>query len=579
VWYRENRLVTAALEDALGTLLSRGTSEEVINTVRSKPVNEQGFFIGQLMKNPLLSFEELNQAVTGKLQPQIRPENLPTPFEISVIKMFEAPQQLWAQVTLRKLRARPVDSSNYIYYWFPGRTPEEQEWNIIHEFERISHWAKAMLEEDSRFQLNAYKTFDEATQESNEWHRMMAGLGNDKYYTPFKKDEHGNIVDERIVYTYADGWRVVNVLEENDLKVEGNRMNHCVGSYCRAVTDGKTNIYSLRDPRNQPKVTIEINNDNIIEQIKAHSDEVPEKDLRLRLAEWFAAKEPPVYFESGDDGWDGPDWEVNSGEDLRYNIYEEAYGNEMYSDEEIPGTGADYHRDYGVGGKPPDYSRNVLDLRIWQLLDSVEEAVKEDRVANSSTLHEAFDALVDVLIDHDIKLMNAVLNHDKDYFDKNYIYDYQTDSFNFDKLRNALGVFDIAGRYADVFQEYADDEELPTTISGNVDHEEMVDNSSQYMLYYRTLEEMFSRLVSTTRFSVMNELYRKLVNRNLVKDLVDASENKLPSAKERYEKSKNDPKLMTHKEDYPPGYFNGNYNEFDEHGWQYASRRRWYRKA
>jgi hypothetical protein len=41
------------------------------------------------------------------------------------------------------------------------------------------------------------------------------------------------------------------------LKFEGDTMGHCVGQYCDEVGSGKSNIYSLRDRRGEPHVTIE----------------------------------------------------------------------------------------------------------------------------------------------------------------------------------------------------------------------------------------------------------------------------------------------------------------------------------
>lgn len=41
------------------------------------------------------------------------------------------------------------------------------------------------------------------------------------------------------------------------LKYEGDTMGHCVGGYCDAVASGKSRIYSLRDAKGEPHVTVE----------------------------------------------------------------------------------------------------------------------------------------------------------------------------------------------------------------------------------------------------------------------------------------------------------------------------------
>jgi hypothetical protein len=44
---------------------------------------------------------------------------------------------------------------------------------------------------------------------------------------------------------------------ENALKYEGETMGHCVGGYCPDVMEGRSRIYSLRDAKGEPHVTIE----------------------------------------------------------------------------------------------------------------------------------------------------------------------------------------------------------------------------------------------------------------------------------------------------------------------------------
>lgn len=45
---------------------------------------------------------------------------------------------------------------------------------------------------------------------------------------------------------------------EDALKYEGETMGHCVGGYCPDVVSGQSRIYSLRDKKGQPHVTIEV---------------------------------------------------------------------------------------------------------------------------------------------------------------------------------------------------------------------------------------------------------------------------------------------------------------------------------
>lgn len=45
---------------------------------------------------------------------------------------------------------------------------------------------------------------------------------------------------------------------QDALKYEGDTMGHCVGGYCDDVASGRSRIYSLRDAKGQPHVTIEV---------------------------------------------------------------------------------------------------------------------------------------------------------------------------------------------------------------------------------------------------------------------------------------------------------------------------------
>lgn len=45
---------------------------------------------------------------------------------------------------------------------------------------------------------------------------------------------------------------------EDALRYEGETMGHCVGGYCEDVIEGRSRIYSLRDKKGQPHVTIEV---------------------------------------------------------------------------------------------------------------------------------------------------------------------------------------------------------------------------------------------------------------------------------------------------------------------------------
>jgi hypothetical protein len=65
------------------------------------------------------------------------------------------------------------------------------------------------------------------------------------------------IVPGEIIYTLPDGWTVQLLTTPAQLKSEGEVMQQCVGEYCERVEEGEAVIYSLRDVRGRPHVTME----------------------------------------------------------------------------------------------------------------------------------------------------------------------------------------------------------------------------------------------------------------------------------------------------------------------------------
>ena len=65
---------------------------------------------------------------------------------------------------------------------------------------------------------------------------------NGAYYDP-KGERH----------VHPDSEKVANAL-----KYEGDTMGHCVGGYCPDVLEGRSRIYSLRDAKGEPHVTVEV---------------------------------------------------------------------------------------------------------------------------------------------------------------------------------------------------------------------------------------------------------------------------------------------------------------------------------
>ncbi len=80
----------------------------------------------------------------------------------------------------------------------------------------------------------------------------------------------------------------------DQLKYEGDTMGHCVGGYCDDVASGNSRIFSLRDAKGEPHVTVEVEPDRVKENklmsawTQADVPEV-EQERRMALANKFYA--------------------------------------------------------------------------------------------------------------------------------------------------------------------------------------------------------------------------------------------------------------------------------------------------
>jgi hypothetical protein len=120
--------------------------------------------------------------------------------------------------------------------------------NRIVDLRLILDWAI-----DTKSDLFAF-TFQEAFEQQGAWHLEMIS----KY--DIEKIEIPNIDNDRIVFRFSDKKHFLYLLNAEELKYEGKIMGHCVGgsNYKQKLKNGLSLILSIRDSKNEPHVTIEI---------------------------------------------------------------------------------------------------------------------------------------------------------------------------------------------------------------------------------------------------------------------------------------------------------------------------------
>ena len=92
------------------------------------------------------------------------------------------------------------------------------------------------------------------------------------------------IVPAEVVYAFPDGWTVQLLTTSAQLESEGDVMQQCVGEYCERVQEGKSVIYSLRDARGNPHVTMEFNpHTHRFTQIYGKQNQNPKEEYAARV--------------------------------------------------------------------------------------------------------------------------------------------------------------------------------------------------------------------------------------------------------------------------------------------------------
>ena len=122
-------------------------------------------------------------------------------------------------------------------------------------------------------------SFEQALKAEHDWIEAKA-----KAYTKRQDDaaaEEGTtlFVDLSSLGEKWVGWRWVRVESALALDREGALMRHCVGSYAEDVAEGRKEIYSLRDPEDKPRLTVEARGSTLA-QLKGYANGACPEELR-----------------------------------------------------------------------------------------------------------------------------------------------------------------------------------------------------------------------------------------------------------------------------------------------------------
>ncbi len=142
------------------------------------------------------------------------------------------------------------------------------------DFQYIIDWAKK-----DRPNIFSF-SFEEAYQKSKNWHEELAK--NSKFIVLNEE-----IDKERVIYVSNNKKYFFIVLNPNELDIEGDIMKNCVASYKQKVILGNCIIISMRDMKNQPHVTIEVDvKTNTVVQIRGKANQVPNNEYMKIITEF-----------------------------------------------------------------------------------------------------------------------------------------------------------------------------------------------------------------------------------------------------------------------------------------------------
>ncbi len=142
------------------------------------------------------------------------------------------------------------------------------------QFQYIIDWAKK--DKPDIFRLD----FEQALEKSKEWHDNLKSTGK---YRIFEDDKDEN----RVIYKSKDGNFFFILLNPDDLDAEGDIMRNCVGTYKDKVIKGYSLIISMRDMKNQPHVTIELDiKTSTVTQIRGKANTTPSKEYMKIITEF-----------------------------------------------------------------------------------------------------------------------------------------------------------------------------------------------------------------------------------------------------------------------------------------------------
>ena len=294
-WYQVLKF-SISIEERLQQIgVPQNNIPEIIKFLESNQSKIPAFF-SELKNNPNLTPKELGQVRTKQIKEQVSPYKDLLDVEIGRYSNKNYSQWVYIQL-IKQLGIRhhkQVDPK--IQDVLRGIIQRTNEYG--RKFSEISDWVNS-----AQPNIASY-SYEQAVQASDLWHEEQAAKGEGKIYD--------TINPENIVFgphwidpktnkpnPAQEGWTIQRITTKNDLLVEGNLMNHCCGDYINRMLNNQISVYSLRDPKNGPHVTIGVDGDGkTVTQLFGNSNQTPKPEYQAMIKTWILSGKGPIYSEN-----------------------------------------------------------------------------------------------------------------------------------------------------------------------------------------------------------------------------------------------------------------------------------------
>lgn len=433
MWYR-----FASLQDEVEKLRTQGVNETILAVFSDSKFDNaaKGKMLGAIKQNPNITLQELEN---------LSSQNKPTREEKFILDNFTNERfKNWLFHKLKSWRIPPQKPNGEYDHNLPSGGMNGDHANFLEQALHAQDFVNNIEANDPDYNLGL-KTWEQVVEDTNEWEQILIGKGGGKFYNP---------ADREVVMSYPDGWNMVNVNSENDLDVEGAKMHHCVAGYWDAVRRGQSRIYSLRDPQNQPKATIEIQGDKVIQIKGPNNASINDEGLVEKIRDFFDDRDDIQKTSTGrsriadyfDDWQERTYWHYDP-ETIGYAITESIYGPheteyDPYDDESTE----DFNR-FGIESPTWDHEKfsesnldnadlpDIIDAVINEIKDGLNRAESEYNTEKYTLEDYPIDDYVDSLYEGlekkaELSLKNSFNTHNFErYLDVNRVLEKATRKF------------------------------------------------------------------------------------------------------------------------------------------------------